>query len=132
MGLQEVTCGVCVSKHVGKQCPIMRPIVFNPWTTLIGFGTLLGFALWCMNDPVASKAQLGVWQSWCTTQFTWFYIGSQDLWIIFLAVVYYYYGKVKLGKDDDRPEFDNVSYFAMSFSCGVALGMFVYGTAEPL
>jgi choline-glycine betaine transporter len=132
MGLSEVKCGVCVSKGVGKQCPIMRPIIFNPWTTLIGFGTLLGFALWCIDDPVGSKATLGVWQAWVTKEFTWFYIGSQDIWIIFLGLVYYYYGNVKLGKEEDRPEFDNVAYFAMLFSCGVAVGMFVYGTAEPL
>lgn len=132
MGLSEIKCGVCVSKHVGKQCPIMRPIVINPWTTLIGFGTLLGFALWCIIDPVQSKVQLGVWQSWVTKEFSWFYIGSQDVWIIFLGIVFYYYGDRKLGKDDDRPEFDNVAYFAMLFSSGVAVGMFVYGTAEPL
>jgi len=131
-GLSEVQCGVCVSKNVGKQCPLMRPIVFNPWTTLIGFGTLLGFALWCINNPVGSKAQLSLWQSWCTKEFTWFYVGSQDIWIFFLALVCYYYGDRKLGKDTDRPEFDNVAYFAMLFSCGVAVGMFVYGTAEPL
>jgi choline-glycine betaine transporter len=110
----------------------MRPIVINPWTTLIGFGTLLGFALWCIIDPVQSKVQLGVWQSWVTKEFSWFYIGSQDVWIIFLGIVFYYYGDRKLGKDDDRPEFDNVAYFAMLFSSGVAVGMFVYGTAEPL
>lgn len=132
LGLSEVKFGVCVSKHVGKQCPIMRPIVFNPWTTLIGFGTLLGFALWCINDPINSKIQLSIWQSWVTKQFTWFYIGSQDVWIIFLFFVYWYYGDRKLGSDKDRPEFDNVAYFSMLFSCGVAVGMFVYGTAEPL
>ena len=132
LGLSEVKFGVCVSKHVGKQCPIMRPIVFNPWTTLIGFGTLLGFALWCINDPINSKMQLSIWQSWVTKQFTWFYIGSQDVWIIFLFFVYWYYGDRKLGSDKDRPEFDNVAYFSMLFSCGVAVGMFVYGTAEPL
>ena len=39
---------------------------------------------------------------------------------------------MKLGKDTDKPEFTNTTYFAMIFSCGVAVGLFVYGTAEPM
>ena len=46
--------------------------------------------------------------------------------------VYFKFGNIRLGQDTDKPEFTSLSYFAMIFSCGVAVGLFVYGTAEPL
>ena len=39
---------------------------------------------------------------------------------------------IKLGKKDEAPEFDDVSYFMMLFSAGVAVGLFFYGVSEPL
>lgn len=127
-GVQELQIGSC-----GKNGQwLMKPGFLNPWASLIGFSTLLGFALYCIISPKDAKTQLAVWQSWCTMMFSWFYIASQNVWIVFLFVVYYYYGNVRLGKQTDKPEFDNSTYFAMLFSCGVAVGLFVYGTAEPL
>ena len=45
------------------------------------------------------------------------------------------YGKLKLckkGEEATPPEFGNSTYFMMLFSCGVAVGMFFYGIAEPI
>lgn len=42
------------------------------------------------------------------------------------------YGHIKLGKQDEKPEFDDLAYFTMLFSAGVAVGLFFYGVAEPL
>lgn len=41
-------------------------------------------------------------------------------------------GRIRLGKPDSRPEFSNVSWFAMVFSAGVGLSFLFWGTAEPL
>ena len=57
----------------------MKPFFLNPWASLIGFATLLGFALYCIVEPIAAKTQLAVWQSWCTMMFSWFYIASQNV-----------------------------------------------------
>ena len=84
VGMCEVKIGSC-TKEQGKKCPLCRQVIFNPVTTLFGFGVLLGFALWCIMDPIKSKNQLGVWQAWCTKMFTWFYISSQNVWIMFLG-----------------------------------------------
>merc|ERR1712110_995651 len=110
----------------------MRPIVFNPIVTLFGLVSLFGFAGYCIDKGVEAKTTLSEWQYWVTANFTWLYIGSQDAWIFFLIAVYYFFGHIKLGNDTDRPEFSNTTYFAMIFSCGVAVGLFVYGTAEPM
>ena len=42
------------------------------------------------------------------------------------------YGKLKLGKANEKPEFSDVSWFVMLFACGVGIGMFFYGVAEAV
>ena len=42
------------------------------------------------------------------------------------------YGKIRLGKDTDRPQFSTVTWIAMLFSAGMGIGLVFYGAAEPL
>ncbi len=63
-------------------------------------------------------------------------------WFIMLAVSFMLitsiwlalsrYGGIKLGKDDDEPEFSTVSWLAMLFAAGMGVGLLYWGTAEPL
>ncbi|OWU61520.1 mechanosensitive ion channel protein MscL [Staphylococcus aureus] len=38
-------------------------------------------------------------------------------------------GKLKLGKPNDKPEFNTISWFAMLFSAGMGIGLVFYGAA---
>ncbi|WP_416274685.1 BCCT family transporter [Lamprobacter sp.] len=42
------------------------------------------------------------------------------------------YGGVKLGKDDEEPEFSTLSWIAMLFAGGMGAGLIFWGVAEPL
>ena len=42
------------------------------------------------------------------------------------------YGRIRLGADDDRPEFSTVSWLTMLFAAGMGVGLLYWGTAEPL
>jgi len=93
-----------------------------------------GLAIWCMVEEVDAKNKLVLTRDWVAYWFTWLYIGSQDIWIFFAVYIYAYYGQKKLcvkGKEDEKPEFSDASYFMMLFTCGVAVGMFYYGVTEP-
>eukprot|EP00450_Noctiluca_scintillans_P006983 CAMPEP_0194483522 /NCGR_PEP_ID=MMETSP0253-20130528/5091_1 /TAXON_ID=2966 /ORGANISM="Noctiluca scintillans" /LENGTH=830 /DNA_ID=CAMNT_0039323189 /DNA_START=231 /DNA_END=2723 /DNA_ORIENTATION=- len=72
--------------------------------------------------------------SWIPEVWTWFYIVSQDVWIVVLiwVMVVSKYGNIKLGADDEEPEFTFQSWFSMLFSAGVAVGLFYYSVAEPV
>ena len=73
------------------------------------------------------------WKSWIVGQFTWLYIGSQDLWSIFAIVLYCSkYANLKLGKPDEKPEFNDATWFMMLFACGIGVGLFFYGVYEPV
>lgn len=41
-------------------------------------------------------------------------------------------GRLKLGHDEDVPEFSNFSWFSMMFGAGIGIGMLTFATAEPL
>lgn len=41
-------------------------------------------------------------------------------------------GNIRLGRDDEKPEFGVLSWFAMLFSAGMGIGLVFYGVAEPL
>ncbi|MFQ6022317.1 MAG: BCCT family transporter [Acidiferrobacterales bacterium] len=49
------------------------------------------------------------------------------IWLVFSP-----YAKVKLGKDDDEPEFSTVSWLSMLFAAGMGVGLLYWGAAEPI
>jgi choline-glycine betaine transporter len=111
------------------------PLRFNPGVSGVSLIILWGFAIWCMTGEEKAQAELSLWRDWVAYWFTWFYIGSQNVWICFALYIYYQYGDRKLcapGKEGDMPEFSNASYFMMLFTCGVAVGMFFFGVSEPM
>ena len=42
------------------------------------------------------------------------------------------YADLKLGKPDEKPEYNDVTWFMMLFACGIGVGLFFYGVAEPI
>lgn len=42
------------------------------------------------------------------------------------------FGKIKLGKADDKPEYSTFSWISMMFALGVGIGLIFYGAYEPV
>ena len=58
-------------------------------------------------------------------KFTWLYIGSQDLWAVFAIILYFSkYADLKLGKPNEKPEYNDVTWFVMLFACGIGVVRF--------
>lgn len=67
------------------------------------------------------------------SNFGWMYIGGVSLVFIFLIGVFVSrYGRLKLGNDDDDPEFSLPAWFAMIFAGGVGAVLMFWGVAEPI
>ena len=63
---------------------------------------LWGFIIWAMAGGSNTQSEVGDWQSWVTINFTWLYIGTQDVWFVFvLGLLFTKYRHIKLGKDDE-------------------------------
>src|SRR5699024_2145485 len=58
----------------------------------------------------------------------WWYVLAGTIFVIFaLYCAFSKVGNIKLGRDDDEPEFSTVSWFAMLFSAGMGIGLVFYG-----
>ena len=72
-------------------------------------------------------------QSWIVTNFGWYYMLVIGGFIAFAAFMgLSRYGSIKLGNDDEKPEFGVFSWFAMLFAAGMGIGLVFYGVGEPL
>ncbi|WP_088007333.1 glycine betaine uptake BCCT transporter [Indiicoccus explosivorum] len=68
-----------------------------------------------------------------STGFGWFYMLIMALVLLFSVIIMVSpYGKIRLGRDSDQPEFSTPTWIAMLFSAGMGIGLVFYGAAEPL
>lgn len=75
----------------------------------------------------------GVIMSWVSTHFGWLYVVCVFVFILFLLwIALSKWGNIKLGKDDEKPEYSNFSWFAMLFCGATGIGLVFWSIAEPL
>ncbi|MGD9484352.1 BCCT family transporter [Streptomyces sp. TRM70308] len=62
----------------------------------------------------------------------WYYMAIVSLFVIFaLWVGIGRYGDIRLGKENEKPEFGMRSWLAMLFAAGMGIGLVFWGVAEP-
>ncbi|WP_405103587.1 BCCT family transporter [Oceanobacillus sp. FSL H7-0719] len=72
-------------------------------------------------------------KSYVSTTFGWYYMLLMSaLVIVAILIAFSRFGKIRLGKDQDRPDFSTITWIGMLFSAGMGIGLVFYGTAEPL
>ena len=61
--------------------------------------------------------------------FGWFYTIAMTCFIVFAIWIAYFskYKSMKLGPEDSKPEYSNISWFAMLFSAGMVIVLVFYG-----
>ncbi len=128
--------------------PIKPPIIDLPIKTAVS-GFYLGFAknvaitakllvggliLWAIAFPDHAAAVLGELNSFILAGFNYWYVYVMAFFVIlcFALALWPSAGKLRLGHDDDRPEFSNFSWFSMMFGAGIGIGMLTFATAEPM
>ena len=63
----------------------------------------------------------------------WFVMLSvSGMLILCIWLAFSKYGSIRLGADDDRPEFSTPSWIAMLFAAGMGVGLLFWAVAEPL
>ncbi|MBM7662371.1 glycine betaine transporter [Bacillus mesophilus] len=91
------------------------------------------FVLWGIIAPENLAEQSSNALSFITVSFGWFYLFAT---FVFLAFAIYLafgpFGKIKLGEDDEEPEYNYFTWFAMLFSAGMGIGLVFWGVAEPI
>ena len=90
--------------------------------------------LWAIAFPENSAAVLGELNSLILASFNYWYVFVMAFFVIlcFALALWPKVGKLRLGSDDDVPEFSNFSWFSMMFGAGIGIGMLTFATAEPM
>ncbi|WP_392398554.1 BCCT family transporter [Corynebacterium lehmanniae] len=101
------------------------------------FFSALGFILVFVAATLAfgdqARETYAAVSGWLMDHFTWLYIGGVSATLIFLIVVFVSrYGNLRLGDDDDEPEYSYPVWFAMLFAAGMGATLMFWGAAEPL
>ncbi|WP_041795273.1 BCCT family transporter [Modestobacter italicus] len=93
----------------------------------------LGFVAWGFVSPTGLGSASGSALTWITGNLGWLFVllaSAFVLFVIWLAAGKY--GRIPLGRDDERPQFRTISWIAMMFSAGMGIGLMFFGVAEPL
>src|SRR5918911_4959897 len=93
----------------------------------------LGFVAWGFATPTGLGTVSSSILGWITGNLGWFFVLLASFFVVYVIwLAAGKYGRIPLGRDDERPEFRTVSWVAMMFSAGMGIGLMFYGVAEPL
>jgi len=93
----------------------------------------LGIGVWGVVDSDSMTGTFLGFTNYALTgvSWAWLLVCSGFLFLsIFLA--FGPYGHIRLGADDEEPEFATVSWIAMLFAGGMGSGLLLWGAAEPM
>ncbi|WP_165819210.1 BCCT family transporter [Haemophilus sputorum] len=83
--------------------------------------------------PEQTQTLLNTAKSGIFANFSWFYILAFSVFLGFLVILSVSsLGNIKLGNDEEEPEFGFLSWLAMLFAAGMGVGLMFFGVAEPL
>jgi len=72
-------------------------------------------------------------KTWITTQFGWLYLLTGVLPLAFAGwLAFGPYGQIKLGAEDEKPEYSNASWIGMMFTASMGASLIAWGFAEPI
>ena len=106
----------------------INPVVFRAAAILI-----IGFSLLGIFAPDQVGEAFDAIQSFIVVYFGWLYILAVGFILIFVVGLgLSRYGNIRLGPNDSRPEYSNLTWFSMLFSAGMGIGLLFYSVAEPI
>lgn len=111
-----------------RRLPPVQRWVFWPAAAVV-----IVFVAFAMIAPRAAEALFGAVQSTLVNALNWYYVLIAAVFVAFaLFLGFSRFGDIKLGKDDDEPEFSRMSWFSLLFAAGMGIGLVFYGVSEPL
>ena len=83
--------------------------------------------------PEQTQTLLNAAKSGIFANFSWFYVLAFSVFLGFLVILSVSsLGNIKLGNDEEEPDFGFLSWLAMLFAAGMGVGLMFFGVAEPL
>jgi choline/glycine/proline betaine transport protein len=106
----------------------IAPAVFWPAIVIVGLSALLS-----MTQPDLTWSILGSAQQWIVENLGWYYSIIIFIFLLFsIAIGVSKFGRIRLGRDEERPAFGILTWFSMLFAAGMGIGLVFYGVGEPM
>lgn len=103
------------------------------WVVGPAAAVALLFSAFAIFFPAQAELFFGTIQAAIVDGFSWYYVLITAFFVAFcLFLGFSRYGDIKLGRDDDEPEFSNTAWFSLLFAAGMGIGLVFYGVSEPL
>ncbi len=129
-------CRTLSTIQEGGVCLSDRPKLLDAMEPTVWFGSAATVVVFCIYGGLFTEHAADVFtatQAFIADRFGWFYIASVSFFLVFVVwLLLSPYGKIKLGKQDDEPEFSYFAWFTMLFSSGMGIGLVFWGIAEPI
>ena len=94
---------------------------------------IVAFIIWGISSPESVSAASSTAFAWAITNAGWLLNITMMMAVVtMLCIGCSRLGRIKLGTDDEEPEFGWFSWVAMMFGAGIGVGIFFYGPSEPL
>lgn len=105
----------------------------DPTIFFFSAGLSLVFVLLLVIAPGPIGSAFATGRAWIVTNLGWFFIMGVNVWLGFLIyAAMSRHGHIRLGPRDSRPEYTNLSWFAMLFAGGIGTVLMFWGVAEPI
>ena len=92
-----------------------------------------GVGIWGIIDPDGMTGVMLGFTNYTLTGVSWAWLSICSSFLILSGYLAFGpYGSIRLGKDDEEPEFSTVSWIAMLFAGGMGAGLLLWGPAEPM
>ncbi|MFZ3205398.1 MAG: BCCT family transporter [Pseudomonas sp.] len=105
----------------------------NPTVTVVSKLLVIGFVVLCAVLAEQAGAFFQHTSDFILDNFKWFYLSLvSGVLGLLLYLMVSRFGHIRLGRDDERPEFAFTSWIAMLFSGGMGIGLIFWSVAEPM
>ena len=105
----------------------------NPPVFLTSVAMVVAFVAWGVFAPGNLGTIANSIMNFITVYFGWWYVAAMTGFVVFVLVLMFSpYGRIKIGKDHEEPEWSTWGWFSMLFTAGMGIGLVFYGVAEPI
>jgi glycine betaine transporter len=94
---------------------------------------IVGFVGWGLVAPKNLGSVMTSTLNWIVGNFSWAFVTiATGVLVVCIVLVFSRWGKIRLGPDDSRPQFNTFSWVSMMFAAGLGAGLLFFGVAEPV
>lgn len=113
----------------------MKKLLGDVDKTIFGGAAAIYMALFIfiISVPQTAEKVIGASLDFALNRLGWIYLLSFSLIFIFLVILAFSrFGSIKLGRQDDQPEYSLFGWASMLFIAGLGVGLVFFGVYEPV